>query len=214
MSLHAECFPLGPFATNCYVVHESNAAGAPCWIVDASFAPAPLIGYIRDQALRPERIILTHAHLDHIAGLDELREAFPGVPAAIHELERDYLEDPEQNLSAGYGFPVSVRAAEQLLRGGENLSLGNSSWRIHHTPGHSPGGITLHCADAGIALVGDTLFRESIGRFDFPHSDQRALERSIRDTLYRFPDETRILPGHGPETTISHEKRRNPYVRA
>ncbi len=206
-----ECFSLGPFATNCYIVSEAGAAG--CWIVDASFAPGAMIERVRALGLRPELFVLTHAHLDHIAGLDELREAFPGVPSIIHEAEKKFLEDPELNLSAGYGFPVSVRAAEKTLRGGETLTFGGSSWKVLHTPGHSPGGITLHCAEAGIALVGDTLFRESIGRYDFPTSDEAELMRSIREVLYALPDETRVLPGHGPETTIGHEKRGNPFVR-
>lgn len=214
MSVQVECFALGPFATNCYVVHEAGAVpGAGCWIVDASFAPGPMIQRVRALGLRPELFVLTHAHLDHIAGLDELREAFPGVQAIIHESEKLFLEDPELNLSAGYGFPVSVRAAEKTLHGGETLTLGESSWKVLHTPGHSPGGITLYCAAAGIALVGDTLFRESIGRYDFPTSDEAELMKSIREVLYRLPDETRVLPGHGPETTIGHEKRGNPFVR-
>ncbi|MBL8747394.1 MAG: MBL fold metallo-hydrolase [Phycisphaerae bacterium] len=212
MSVHVECFPLGPFSTNCYVVSETGSAA--CWIVDASFTPGLLADYVREAGLRPELIVLTHAHLDHIAGLDELREAFPGVPAVIHEAEKNFLEDAALNLSAGYGFPVSVRAAERTVKGGETLTLGESSWRVLHTPGHSPGGITLYCAEAGIALVGDTLFHESVGRFDFPTASERDLKRSIREVLYRLPDETRVLPGHGAETTIGHEKRENPFVRS
>ncbi len=211
MGVRVECFPLGPFATNCYVVSEDGAAG--CWIVDASFSPGALVDYVRGAGLRPELIVLTHAHLDHIAGLDELREEFPGVPAVIHEAEKLFLEDAALNLSAGYGFPVSVRAAERTVRGGEVLMLGGSSWKVLHTPGHSPGGITLYCAEAGIALVGDTLFHESVGRFDFPTSDEGDLKRSIREVLYALPEETRVLPGHGEETTVGHEKMGNPFVR-
>lgn len=211
MLVHVECFPLGPFATNCYIVHVEGAAA--CWLVDASFSPGPMIDRVHELGLRPELFVLTHAHLDHIAGLDELRDEFPGVPAVIHEAEKDFLEDAALNLSAGYGFPVSVRAAERTLKGGEALELSGSSWKVLHTPGHSPGGITLHCADAGIALVGDTLFHESVGRFDFPTSNEGDLKKSIREVLYRLPDETRVLPGHGEETTIGHEKVHNPYVR-
>lgn len=211
MSVQVECFPLGPFATNCYVVYESGAPA--CWIVDASFSPGTMADFVRERGLQPALFILTHAHLDHIGGLDDLRAEFPGVPAIIHEAEKDFLEDSALNLSAGYGFPVSVRAAERTLKGGETLTLGASSWQVLHTPGHSPGGITLHCAAAGIALVGDTLFRESVGRFDFPTSREADLRQSIRDVLYRLPDHTRVFPGHGEETTIGHEKRENPYVR-
>jgi glyoxylase-like metal-dependent hydrolase (beta-lactamase superfamily II) len=214
-TVHVECFPLGPFATNCYLVRATGGTDpAPCWFVDASFNPTPMIQRARALALRPELILLTHAHLDHIGGLDQLRQAFPHVPALIHQAEKHFLEDPELNLSAAYGFPVRVRPPDRTLAGGETLTLAGSAWRVLHTPGHSPGGITLHCHEDRIALVGDTLFRQSVGRFDFPTSDQATLERSIRDVLYSLPDDTRVLPGHGEETTIGHEKRHNPFVRA
>lgn len=212
-------FTLGPFATNCYVVApapaDAKASGErPCWIVDASFEPGPLIEFIRSHTLRPERIILTHAHIDHIAGLDELRRAFPGVPVLIHEAEARFLEDPMLNLSGMYGVPYSAGPADVLLVDGQELHLAGLAWRVIFTPGHSPGGITLWCPGARVALVGDTLFAGSIGRFDFPTSDERALFASIREKLYALPDETRVLPGHGPSTTIGKEKRGNPYVRA
>src|SRR5690606_28331832 len=94
------------------------------------------------------------------------------------------------------------------------LALGGFTFDVRHTPGHSPGGIALHCAAARVAIVGDTLFAGSIGRSDFPTSDPDALYASILDTLYALPDETRVLPGHGGTTTIGDEKRTNPFVRA
>lgn len=209
--LRIEGFTLGPFATNCYVVWAEGSAA--CWIVDASFEPEEMIDRVRAEGLEPRLIILTHAHIDHIAGLDELRRAFPGTPAAIHQAEAEFLEDPMLNLSGAYGEPFSTRRAERSLEAGEELELSGTRWRVIHTPGHSPGGITLWCEAGGVALVGDTLFAGSIGRFDFPTSDERALYSSISKKLYALPDATRVLPGHGPETTIGREKRSNPYVR-
>lgn len=205
--------PLGPFETNCYLYAPSAEAGAPCWIVDAGFDPAPLIEAVRASGLKPEKLILTHAHLDHIAGVDAVSEAFGGLELLVHEAEREWLTNPDLNLSGGYGFPITCRPADRLLRDGDELTIGDESWSVLHTPGHSPGGITLVSPDRAVALVGDTLFAGSIGRHDFPGSDFDTLARSIRERLYTLPDETVVLPGHGPETTIGREKRSNPFVR-
>lgn len=205
---------LGPFETNCYVVRpEPLARGGPCWIVDAGFEPGALVSLVRDRALRPELLILTHAHGDHIAGVREVLAAYPGLPLLIHEAEAEWLSDPDLNLSAAIGMPVTTPRADRLLKGGDVLELAGSRWRVLHTPGHSPGGITLHNAEDRAALVGDALFAGSVGRTDFPGSDAGTLARSIREKLYTLPDETVAYPGHGPETTIGREKRTNPFVR-
>jgi glyoxylase-like metal-dependent hydrolase (beta-lactamase superfamily II) len=205
---------LGPFETNCYVVRpEPSQPGDPCWIVDAGFDPAGLIALVRDRGLRPELLILTHGHGDHIAGVREVRGTWPSIPLLIHEAERDWPGDPDLNLSAAIGIPVAAPAPDRLLRDGDELQLAGSHWRVLHTPGHSPGGITLYSEADGVALVGDALFAGSVGRTDFPGSDPRTLARSIREKLYTLPDETIAYPGHGPETTIGHEKSTNPFVR-
>jgi glyoxylase-like metal-dependent hydrolase (beta-lactamase superfamily II) len=205
-----EGFALGPFATNCYLVR----CGGEAWVVDVSFEPGPMIERARETGDRITRILLTHAHVDHIAGLAEARRAFPEALVAIHPAERSWLANPELNLSVALGEPFSTEPSEDTLEDGQTLEIGGSTWRVVHTPGHSPGGVTLHCPDAGLALVGDTLFEGSIGRYDFPTSDGPTLFRSIQERLYTLPDDTRVLPGHGPETTIGAEKRSNPFVRA
>lgn len=210
--LTLEMFTLGPWATNCYLVH--TGAGGEGWVVDASFEPGAIARRARELGLAITRIVLTHAHVDHIAGLTELRNAFPDATVMLHADERDWLESPMLNLSEGAGIPVTSAPPDEPLKGGETLTLGQHSFRVLHTPGHSPGGITLHCADARVALVGDTLFAGSIGRHDFPTSDADALFDSIRRVLYALPDDTTALPGHGPSTTIGREKRTNPFVRA
>jgi len=202
--------PLGPFATNGYVV----SAGSACWIVDAPFGAEELVYLVRARGLTPELVVLTHAHVDHIGGLDEVRAAFPGVPVVIHDVERGWLGDAGLNLSGDFGMPFEVAGPDRTLVDGDELALGATRWRVIHTPGHSPGGITLYHAESAIALVGDTLFAGSIGRYDFPTSDGEQLFASIREKLYALPDETRVLPGHMGATTIGHEKATNPFVRA
>ncbi|MBI1368029.1 MAG: MBL fold metallo-hydrolase [Planctomycetes bacterium] len=203
-------FTLGPWQTNCYVTHPAGSKA--CWIIDAGFNPQPMIDAIRQRHLAPELIVLTHAHADHIAGLREVRDAFPDVPILIHEAEADFLTDAELNLSAGFGFPIVAPAADRLLHHGDTLSLADLTFEIRHTPGHSPGGICLHQPDHQLAFTGDTLFRDSIGRYDFPTSDPQALMRSIHEQLLTLPDETKIYPGHMQSTTIGRERRMNPYL--
>lgn len=201
--------------TNCHVVHEQS--GGPCWIVDAGFEPGRLLAYIAQHELTPEKLILTHAHIDHIAGVAEVREAFPDLPIVIHPLEASWLNDPELNLSAnrseGWAKPITAPGPDETIEHGDTLKLAGEPFEVRHVPGHSPGSIALVHHASQQAIAGDALFRESIGRTDFPTSDPDALFNAIRTQLYTLPDETVIYPGHGPTTTIGHEAAHNPFVR-
>jgi glyoxylase-like metal-dependent hydrolase (beta-lactamase superfamily II) len=208
--IRAQAFTLGHYLTNCYLVYDEDTREG--WIIDASWSPEPMVRKAQELDLNISKILLTHAHIDHIAGLDVVRRAFPSAPVHLHEHEADWLGDAQANLSAGHGEPFTTKEADILLRGGESLDLAGSKWGIHLTPGHSPGSITLHCPALSAAIVGDVLFHRSIGRSDFPTSNHEDLKKSILKTLYTFPDDTVCLPGHNEPTTIGEERRYNPFV--
>ncbi len=208
-----DCYVLGPWQTNCYVIRDQNEANTDCWIVDAGFQPQPMIQAIKDAGLNPVMLIFTHAHIDHIAGAKEICDAFGDqLPLLIHPSEKDFLSDPTLNLSASAGYTITAPPADRFLEDGDQLDFAGFKWDIIHTPGHSPGGITLYQAESKVALVGDTLFQESIGRYDFPTSNGPQLFASIRDRLFALPEDVTAYPGHGPSTTIGHERVANPFV--
>ncbi|MBM4108961.1 MAG: MBL fold metallo-hydrolase [Phycisphaerae bacterium] len=209
--LAIDAFALGPYETNCYVLRRP---GSPeCWIFDAGFDPDDLIGHVRALGLKPKALLLTHAHPDHIAGIGAVLAAFPGTPVLIHRDEERWLTEPELNLSAFMGVPVSAPGPDALLDHGQVLRLAGLDWTVLHVPGHSPGGCAFHCPQAHVTISGDALFAGSIGRTDFPGSNFETLERSIRTRLYTLPPDTVVLPGHGPPTTVARERAGNPFVR-
>jgi hydroxyacylglutathione hydrolase len=220
-------FTLGPWQTNCYVVapprEPGSSADRPCWIIDASFEPGPIIEFVRKERLIPQALILTHAHIDHIAGVAEIVAAFKGksgpdgagpLPVWNHPLEAAWLNDPELNLSAFSGMPVTAPGPDRALAQGDELDLGSTRWRILHVPGHSPGSIALACLTAPHVISGDALFAGSIGRTDFPGCSLEQLAASIRHKLYTLDPHTTVHPGHGPTTTVARERQSNPYVPA
>lgn len=210
--LQIQCFHPGPYQTNCYLIWVD---GQPeCWLVDLGFEPGAELDRVAKLGLKPSRLLLTHAHVDHIAGVRAFRERFPGVPVALHGAEREFLSDPELNLSAFMGRPISEAPAEEVLHADQQLELSGTRWRVVHVPGHSPGGVGFYCEGAGLIIAGDALFQGSIGRTDFPTSDHDLLLRAIRERMYTLPPKTVVMPGHGPSTTIERERKTNPFVRA
>ncbi len=213
-TLSIQGFVMGEWQTNCFVLSVDGDGSRQCWIVDAGFYPDQMIEWIREQGLKPSRILLTHAHLDHIGGIPQLREAFGSeLPVFIHPNEKKFLTDPMLNLSTMAMVPdVDVGDADGFFEDGDELQLDGIPWKVLFTPGHSPGGVTFYQPDSGVALVGDTLFAGSVGRMDFPTSDGPQLFKSIREQLFELPDETQVFAGHGPATTIGIERKTNPYV--
>jgi len=203
-------FPLSDWQTNCFVVHPDG--GDACWLVDVGFGPKPLLDYIAQHQLTPQAIVLTHAHVDHIAGIKDIRAVYPDLPILIHAQENAFLTTPELNLSAFLAQPVTAPEATGELTDGQTLDWSGQTVTVRHVPGHSPGSVALIFEGQGEAIVGDTLFAGSVGRTDFPNSDTETLLASIRNVLYTLPDDTTIYPGHGPSTTIGEEKKNNPFA--
>lgn len=201
------------FMENGYTVYLRE--GGPCWIIDPGLPPqaGEIVEHVREHSLQPSAVVLTHAHADHIAGIDEVREQLGPLPVYLAKEEWPALADPSENLSGmmGPGFVTHVTDPHDLPAGG-TLELDGCRWELRDTSGHSPGGRTLYCEALGIAFVGDALFAGSVGRVDFPHSDGARLMRNIHEQLMTLPDETRVLSGHGPETTIGRERATNPFV--
>jgi len=210
MKIH--CIALGAYQTNSYVVSESQEA-ADCIIVDAGLDADELLAYVQDNHLAPQALLLTHGHVDHIAGVPLLCEAFPELALLVYCDEVQMLADPACNLSAMTGQPIQIEKAATALQDKETIEFAGISLTVIHTPGHTPGGICLYCQDEGVVFAGDTLFAESIGRTDFPGGSMSQLAESVRTRLFVLPDATRVYPGHGPDTTIGHEKKFNPFVK-
>lgn len=189
--------------------------GGPCWIIDPGLPPqaGQIIAHVRSHKLVPEKLILTHAHADHIAGVDEVRAALGNLPVYLARDEWPGLSNPMANLSGlfGAGFATSCTDPRDLAPGDE-LELDGTKWLVLDVAGHSPAGRALYCAALSCAFVGDALFMDSVGRVDFPGSSGTRLIANIREHLMTLPDDTRVLSGHGPATTIGRERRSNPYV--
>ena len=190
------------------------ADGADCWIVDPGFPPQTdaIVSAIEQHGLTPRAVLLTHCHVDHLAGVPDMREAFADTPLWSPRDEEHMLGRADANLSAQMGFSIELAPAERLLSPGETLTLGELSWTVLDVAGHSPGGLAYHCEAAGVVITGDALFAGSIGRTDFPGSSAERLLRNIRENLLTLPDDTVVYSGHGPASTIGTERAHNPFL--
>jgi hydroxyacylglutathione hydrolase len=202
---------LGEFETNCYVLRSSEQAQI-CLIIDAGLDIVPLLVFLDKHKLTPEALVITHGHIDHIAGVDALREKFPTLSTYIHKLDAELLTDTVGNLSFMTGNSFSTEKADCLIEEGDEIDRAGIKLLVIHTPGHTPGGICLYAEQDGVVFVGDTLFASSVGRTDFPGGDMGKLIEGIKQKLLTLPDDTVVYPGHGPKTTIRQEKASNPFL--
>ncbi|MDP8257978.1 MAG: MBL fold metallo-hydrolase [Candidatus Aadella gelida] len=195
-------FVLGPIETNCYIIYDPHTKKGV--LVDPSENSPVISEYIKHEKIDILWTINTHGHADHILG-----DEYFGYPVMIHVLDNPFLSDPGLNLSAVHDTPVGNISAERLLHDGDKVRLGDLVLEILHTPGHTPGGISIKCG--GLLFSGDTLFYEGVGRTDLPGGDQHTLEASIKEKLMVLDDNIKVFPGHGPETTIGHERKYNTF---
>ncbi|MCU0292170.1 MAG: MBL fold metallo-hydrolase [Thermoanaerobaculaceae bacterium] len=205
---------LGPFQERTILLVDPASRAAI--VVDPGFEAQEIVATIRREDLRPVAIVLTHGHIDHAFGVAELKAAFPDAPLLLHPEDLPLYEGiPEQARMFGLPEP-SLPRHDGLLEDRQTLRIGGIGIEVRHTPGHSPGHVVLlsHDPDAPLAVVGDVLFSNAVGRTDLWGGSFEKLEHSIRAVLYTLPDETRVIPGHGPETTIGEEKQSNPFVTA
>ena len=201
---------LGPFLANCYIVGSEKTKEG--FILDPVAEAETIMDNVRQLGLTIKLIVATHSHPDHIMALHQIK-ADTGAPFAMHEAESAGM------IASGMAHVMGLfttGSAEPLpkpdmpLKDGDTIKVGDLSFTVLHTPGHSPGGISLY--GHGMVFVGDTLFNFSIGRTDFPGCSHQQLIDSINSKLMTLPDETVVYPGHGPQTTIATERRYNPFL--
>lgn len=197
---------VGHLQTNCYILQSDSTA----LIIDPGDESERVLRFLRDIAVKPSQIIATHTHFDHVLGVDTIRTSLK-IPFLIHRDDLPTLESMQSRVHQFMGFSVPPPPkVDRFLKDGESITVGQDQLRVIHTPGHSPGSISL--AGQGFVLTGDALFNQSIGRTDLPGGDFDMLVRSITYRLFKLDDDTIVYPGHGPETSIGDEKMANPFV--
>ena len=212
--IHVESFTFNPFAENTFVLHDTDTLQAA--IIDPGcYEPEEqeqLKEYIEEKGLTPTLLLNTHCHIDHVLGNWYVKKTW-NLPLQIHQLDAQVLR-AVPTYAPAYGFSRYQPAEpDQWLEEGQQLKLGNSTLEILFVPGHAPGHVAFWQPEQKFCINGDCLFFSSIGRTDLPGGDHNTLLRSIREKLFTLPDDTLIYCGHGPSTTIGHEKKTNPFLK-
>jgi len=210
--VHFHAMTVGGLETNCYVL---AADGPDALVIDPGGDAGEVLRRLEAHELAPALLVNTHGHADHILANAALRERYPDMKIAIGREDAGCLTNALKNQSFFIGMTVTGPKADRLLDDGDVVEVGKLKFRVLATPGHTPGGICLFAddLDGGPALFsGDTLFAEGVGRCDIPGGDWERLVESIRTKIFTLPDDTKVFPGHGPQTSVGHEKKHNPFV--
>ena len=203
-----EKFVLGSMATNCYLL--INEETKEIVVVDPATCPDYLVNHVKSNGYIPKAILLTHAHFDHVMGIEGWVKEF-AIPVYLHEEEVAILADQKLNLSYMFGTNYSYNQVREL-KDGELLEVAGLEFQVIHTPGHTAGGCCCYEEAEGVLISGDTLFYRSVGRSDFPTGDMETLVSSIREKLFCLPDDVMVYPGHDRVTSIADEKMGNSFV--
>lgn len=199
---------IGSYQTNCYFVYREGSKRAV--VVDPADAGGKIFDALQRNGFTVEAVLLTHAHFDHIWGSKELREV-SGAKLYALDKEQALCENSHNNVSEWAGRAYTV-VPDEYVADGAVLTFDEMEFRVISTPGHTVGSCCYYVEKAGILISGDTLFYESTGRTDFPTGSMGQIVRSIKEKLFVLPEETKVYPGHGDQTTIGHEKKYNPFV--
>ena len=202
-----ETLVVGALETNCYLVYCPETR--ECAVVDPGAESEEIFRLIMKKGLKPIIVLNTHGHVDHVGANRDIKERFD-VPLYIHSADSSMLEKSQDSELALFLEAKDSPAPDHLLKEGDKIRIGKSFLEVIHTPGHSPGSVSF--LGDGFILSGDTLFSGGVGRTDFPGGSWRELENSIKNKILTLPDETIILPGHGPSTTVGQEKSSNPFI--
>lgn len=209
MSIAAAIIPVTPFQQNCTLIWDEETKEGV--VVDPGGDAPSILEAVRQSGMTVQRILLTHGHLDHAGAAAELAEAL-GVPVEGPHRADAFLLDGLAAQGAAYGMDCRPVTPDRWLEEGETVEIAGQAFAVLHCPGHTPGHVVFVSAALGFALVGDVLFRGSVGRTDFPYGDHAALISSIREKLFPLGDNIRFICGHGPGSDFGTERRTNPYA--
>lgn len=210
MALQFQIVPVTAFEQNCSILWCDETREAV--VVDPGGDQHKIESALKELDVKLIAVWLTHGHIDHAGATATVAEDF-GIPIIGPQKEEQFWIDMLPQQSAMFGFPqAKMFTPDQWLEQGDTVKVGNQTLNVMHTPGHTPGHVVFYSESAKLVAVGDVLFNGGIGRTDFPRGDHQTLLNAIKDQLFTLPEDTQFIPGHGPMSTIGHEKRTNPFV--